>query len=790
MAEVSGHEKTLAGTPGTEPAAASAPTSPGAPERIGGRYEILGLLGAGGMGRVYRAHDHELDELVALKVLRRELYGTAGALQRFRREVKLSRRVTHRNVARVFDIGEHAGETFFTMELVEGESLGRLLERERRLPVPTALSLAAELCAGLGAAHAAGVVHRDLKPDNVLVAKDRRVVITDFGIARASMEAGGMTGGVLVGTPAYMAPEQVDGSAEIDGRADIYALGALLFEAVVGEPPWQGLSAIATLAARLVSPPPDPRARCPELPEALAQALARCLARQRDDRYPDAAALAADLARVAAALGPAPAPPPPSRAQVARGRAPAAAGSDKIVAVLPLRNGGPPEDAYLAGGLTDDLIDALSMTRGLRVVSRGAVQGLGESDPREIGRRLGVQVVVDGSVRRAGGVLRINARLLGVDDGFQIWATRFDRPESDLFACSDEAARAIVAALTAGDAAPAREAPADPIAIDFYLRGRAAAQRFDEFGTSKVGHEMIAAFEAALARAPDNPTILAAYAIACCRVRFYLGTAGDRARAGAERAVAVAPQLGESHLARALVHHYEDDPTGALVSVLRAVGAAPSLAEAHDLLGRLLIDMDLVDEARPYLQAASDLAPQLPWPVIELARLAAFERDYDRTEAILEGAHVRLPSIDARAFYWARFAQWRGDPAHAREVAASFATDHPMTRLMFEVAVTGVLTEEQRAAFRREATGGARYAIFMIQLAAEAAMRAGRQDVAFEEIERAVEAGLRDLAWVRRCPLLDPLRGHPRLAAAEARVAERVAPAIAAWRATSTPVPR
>src|SRR5262249_31670670 len=157
------------------------------------------------------------------------------------------------------------------------------------------------------------------------------------------------------------------------------------------------------------------------------------------------------------------------------------------------------------------------------------------------------------------------------------------RPECDLFACSDEAARAIVGALTAGDAAPAREAPADPAAIDLYLRGRSAAQRFDDFGTGEVGREMISYFEQALALAPDNPTILAAYAIACCRAWFYLGTSGDKARAAAERAVVMAPQLGESHLARALVCHYADDPTGALMSVRRAVGAAPSLADAHDL---------------------------------------------------------------------------------------------------------------------------------------------------------------------------------------------------------------
>ena len=219
-------------------------TTPGSlvasgPVRIAGRYEVLSLLGSGGMGTVYRARDVELDELVALKVLRRDLVDSPGMLARFRQEAKLARRVTHRNVARTFDIGEHEGEKFLTMEFVDGEALSSVIARRGRLPLAEVLHIVKEVCAGMSAAHSAGVVHRDLKPDNVLVARDKRVVVTDFGIAHAAAGAAGgaKTLGGIVGTPAYMAPEQVEAAAEVDARADLYALGAMIYELVTGKCP-------------------------------------------------------------------------------------------------------------------------------------------------------------------------------------------------------------------------------------------------------------------------------------------------------------------------------------------------------------------------------------------------------------------------------------------------------------------------------------------------------------------------------------------------------------------------
>ena len=253
---------------------------------LAGRFEILELLGVGGMGSVYRARDVTLDETVALKMIARSIAREPGMLERFRREVRLARRVTHPNVARCFDIGQHDDDCFFTMELIEGESLRARLDREGRVTAAAAIVIATEVCAGLGAAHRASVVHRDLKPDNVMLGAEGRVVLTDFGIASARLLAdrGQRTVGTLVGTPEYISPEQVQGERDLDGRADIYSLGVMLFELVTGRVPWVGPTPLAVVVARLGADPPDPR-QLVELDDQLAAIIMRCMARRREDRF-------------------------------------------------------------------------------------------------------------------------------------------------------------------------------------------------------------------------------------------------------------------------------------------------------------------------------------------------------------------------------------------------------------------------------------------------------------------------------------------------------------------------
>ncbi|HEV8244473.1 MAG TPA: serine/threonine-protein kinase, partial [Polyangiaceae bacterium] len=311
-------------------------TTPAEPDTVlSGRYEILGLLGSGGMGRVYRARDRELGEVVALKVLHREYVDSREMVERFRQEVRLARKVTHRNVARTYDIGEHEGEKFLTMELVTGEALSIRLKRGP-LKVTDVVSMAREILAGMNAAHAAGIVHRDLKPDNVLLETGGRVVVTDFGIARSDLPGAARTQGGMVGTPAYMAPEQVSGNVALDARSDVYAFGAMLFEMLTGQRAWPGDASFAVATARLTQAPPDPRSLRPSLAPRLAAIVLKCLARDREQRYPSSA----EVEHALAALTPNELVDAANDALAATPAATPLAGDarERTVAVMPFRN--------------------------------------------------------------------------------------------------------------------------------------------------------------------------------------------------------------------------------------------------------------------------------------------------------------------------------------------------------------------------------------------------------------------------------------------------------------------
>ncbi len=748
---------------------------------IARRYEVLSLLGAGGMGTVYRVRDLELDEEVALKMVRRELLDTPGILDRFRREAKLARRVTHRNVARVFDVGEGEGERFLTMELVVGEPLSALLAREGALDLPRAGAIAADIAAGLASAHAAGVVHRDLKPDNVMLAKDGRVVLTDFGIARAFLDNPGTSDslGMFVGTPAYMAPEQVECRADVDHRADIYALGALLYEIFTGETAWTGGSAFAIASARLLRPPPDPRARRPDLPGPFAELVLRAMARDPADRPPTVDHVAAALAGLTLPASPPPEIPRPITA------IPGVPTGGKTVAVLPFHNAGAPEDEYLAEELTDDLIDALSMTSGIKVRPRGAVLPFrgAEADPRDAGRALGVEVVVLGSVRRARGQVKITARVASVGDGFQLWSKRFDRPEQDILSINDEVARAIAGALTV-DAHAARSGPSDPVAVDLYLRAR---HEYRGFWPDHL-RRAIALFEQADVIAPGDPLILSGMAAALARAAFFSGGRDlERAREVAARAVAAAPELGEAHLSLGLALFHLGEMPAAARALRVAVRKNPGLAEAHVALGRLLVEVGAFSEGIPRLEAALVLDADATAARAELMRSHALLGDWDACEEVAS----RVKTVEGAWGHWtlrARFALWRGDPAlakaHLSRMEEGSAAVMRVPLLVRTALEHGKIRDEEPSlsliATRDE--GGSRRRAFLLQVHAEMAAHLEEDARALEALRLSAEAGLIDLAWLERCPLFRRIRLSPRYYGVHALVKKRAADILEAYR--------
>jgi serine/threonine-protein kinase len=753
---------------------------------VAGRYEIQGLLGTGGMGRVYRALDRELGDVVALKVLHSDFVASAEMLDRFRQEVRLARRVTHRNVARTFDIGEHAGEKFLTMELIAGEPLSSRLASGLP-PIPETIAIAREIVAGMAAAHAVGVVHRDLKPDNVLIEKGGRVVVTDFGIARMELPDGASkTAGRVVGTPAYMAPEQI-GVQPVDGRADIYAFGAILFEMLTGMRAWPGESPLAVASARLVEPPPDPRRHRPGLSPDLAAIVLTCLARDRDRRY----ASDAELDRALATAGAAAATDGTASASIEStkpARRLSETSREQTVAVVPFRNLGPPDDAYFVEGLTEDLVDTLATIRGLRVRGRGYAES-SDRDVVDTGRRLGVDVVVDGSVRRAGEVLRVSARLVGVADGFQIWSSRFERPAGGAFALNDDVARAIAAALSTERTGAPRAQPSDPGAIDVYFRAKHAVGRF---WSTQGQTEVRALFEEAVARAPNDPTILAGCVHAQIGRNFFRALDTAETASLVRRALVAGERLPEPWIALAAARfNHKDDPVGAIRALKRALDLGPSSSDAHDLAGRILLEADLLEDAVAHSERALWLDPRQQWARVDLLRAAALSGDWAKAREIFDGG-TDPEWLGYRVVHASRLWSWPGAPELEAEpvpddadprfagVIRAFLRARECRRTGENLPLSEI--RERMGAIVGHVAPQSRARRLYVQMMAEQAAIAGHREGVIDFVEEAVGAGLLDLAWMSRLRLFDPIRANPRFEGLSQRVRERAEQVIVAWR--------
>ena len=738
---------------------------------IADRYHIVDWLGAGGMGTVYRARDLLLGEHVALKILKPELALEAGSVERFRREVKLARRVSHRNVARMFDIGEHEGEHFLVMELVDGESLSALVRRGA-LPFTRILTIADAVCAGLGAAHEAGVVHRDLKPENVMIAMDGRTVITDFGVARAasgpSAGPGETERGVAVGMPWYMAPEQLLAS-EVDHRADLWSLGVMLYELVGSVRPFPGDSVGAVAVAQTRGPAYDLRALRPDAPAPLVAVIARLLQLDRERRFRNAA----DVARALGGVG-----APAGRTTTSPGAMVTA------IAVLPLRCA--PADAYLADGMLDDLIDTLSMTRGLRVRSRGAVQALEALPPEQAGQRLDVGVVVEGSLRRQGERLRITARLIQVGDGFQVHAARLDCTEAEILDASEKLAREIAGALsTRVERASSR--PTDARAVELYLRARGELRRFWRAHLVRA----VELLDQARALAPDAPAVLAARAYAMVRLWLmgegHVDPRGELAYAAALEAIAAAPDHGEARLALGMARINRGEVEAGVADLAWAVARTPLLSSAHEQAGRILVEVGAGDEGLARLKNAIRLDPDhAPMLECEVARVHALGGRWDDMARTLSGpladedVAVRLLAQVLAA----RLGMWRGQLNDAWAETASESGNRIIgifLRLLRERVIEDV-DWGWMMGFVGDDAAALRSRLFIGQIATEMAMASARPERALDALEAAADHGLFDRLWIDHCPLLAPLASEPRFVAVRRRIAERAASVLDAYR--------
>ncbi|UCG88187.1 MAG: protein kinase, partial [Gemmatimonadota bacterium] len=489
------------------------------------RYRIESELGSGGMATVYLARDLKHDRQVALKVMRPELSAILGG-ERFLREIRIAAKLNHPHILALHDSGEAEGFLYYVMPHVEGESLRTKIEREKQLSIDEAVVLTRQVAAALDYAHQQGVIHRDIKPENILLHRGEAVV-ADFGIALAVTAAGGerlTETGLSLGTPEYMSPEQATGGGKLDQRADVYSLGAVLYEMVTGEPPQTGATVQAVIAKLLSERPAHPRVVRDSVPEAMDRAIMKALAKVPADRFDSAKAFSEALFATVVA----------------------AEEEKKSIVVLPFDNMSPdPGDAYFSDGLTEEIITHLSHINSLRVISRNSAMVLKGShkDTRTIAAELDVQYVLEGSVRKAGDQLRITVQLIDAASDAHLWAESYDGVLEDVFGMQEQVARSIVDALQLelhpGEEERLAERPIEDLgAYECYLRARNEIDAFTVDGTRRA----IQHLEYALDIVGGNVPLFTGMAYAHFQ-RANLGIAQDEAIALAEEYVAKALAL-------------------------------------------------------------------------------------------------------------------------------------------------------------------------------------------------------------------------------------------------------
>lgn len=732
------------------------------------RYEILALLGTGGMGNVYHVLDRKLNEEVALKILRPELTDTDIARSRFVEEARLARRVTHHNVVRTFDLGEFEGRLYITMELVKGPSLAAQLKQKKRYSLEELVPLACKICEGLQAAHDVEVVHRDLKPDNILIGPKGRVVLTDFGIASLiARDPESKETNKIIGTPAYLSPEQALGQTQLTPQVDIYALGAVLFELATGVRAWSGDDFMTVVSARLFQPPPDPRSVHSQLPESFAQLVQTCMAREPQGRYASVEEVASALRQINAA--------PAVRVSASQETALPPAFSlqpsnrdEKSIAVLPFKNVGDADAGYVVEGFVEDLIDTLSLSEQLKVrpwhmVSHHEPQGVSLT---EIGKALDVEVLVTGALRKIGDRCQLRIKMISTQDSFQLWGQKYERSSVELLVLVDEMAETIANVLTASPVKEKRAAFSDAILPELYFRARHELRRH-WYGDLTPAVEL---FQHALQLAPDEPVLLSGLAIAQARRRSFSSRLfpNEQPLELARRAVSLAPHLAEPYCAMGFAYYANQELHLAAEWLQRAIARVNTYIEAHDLLGRIYSEIGPVEQAITHLEAAASLGHATFQAENDLARCYIFAGQWEKAEQIfakwnsqtLEGGGESIKIMTMTRFsYWCRRPDWRPP---AQEVEAKFTLG---VTLWDTVHPTPAAEQKLQTALEAfwASNPSPRRQLYIQQSQAEVYALRGEEDACLDTVEAAVDHGLRDLMWLQHCPAFsESLRQHPR----------------------------
>jgi serine/threonine protein kinase/Tfp pilus assembly protein PilF len=702
---------------------------------VSGLYTVDRELGRGGMATVYLAQDSKHDRTVALKVLHPELASSLGP-DRFLREIKLAARLNHPHILPLYDSGEADGFLYYVMPYVEGESLRERLDRQKQLPVDEAVHHTNSIASALDYAHRQGIVHRDIKPENVMLYEVEEMEM-DFGIAKALSAAGSETltqTGMMIGTPAYVSPEQAAGDVDLDGRSDQYSLACMLYEMLSGERPFTGATPQAVMSKRFTEPPKSVRTIRPNIPENLERALTKAMSMDTAARYKSAAMFGQALVSGNVAT-------PTDTATVPN----QAVSTAKSVAVLPFINmSNDPDNEYFADGMAEEIINALSKIQSLRVASRMQsfpLKGKNE-DVAEVGRKLHVSTVLDGSVRRVGNRLRITAQLVNVADGYQLWTERYDREMEDVFAIQDDISQAIVKALrvilTEGEKrAIGKGRVANVQAYDFYLRGR---QYFHQLSRKNLefAKQM---FNRAIQIDPDYAIAHAGVADSCSILYMYFDARDfnlKQADAASLKALELDSELAEAHAARGLAVSLSKRWEEASQEFETAMRLDPKLYEAPYFYGRARFAEGRPADSIKLFERASGLRPEDYQAPVLLAQAYDSLGDTENAESWYRrglqilGERLELNPDDTRALILGGVSLARlGERDRSLDLAnRALAVDPDDSALLYNVAcVYASLNESERA---------------------------------IEVLERAVDRGFGQREWIETDPDLSPLRGTAR----------------------------
>ncbi|MCX5801253.1 MAG: protein kinase [Candidatus Eisenbacteria bacterium] len=637
-------------------------------------YRILERLGEGGMGVVYKAEDIKLRRIVALKFLPPELTRNLEAKERFVREAQAASALDHINICTIYEIDEtENGEMFISMACYKGETLKQKIEKGWLEP-GEAIRIAMQIGQGLAKAHEQGIVHRDIKPANLFITDDGYVKIVDFGLAKLAGQTGLTRTDKRAGTAAYMSPEQVRGQAT-DHRTDIWSLGVTLYEMLAGQLPFRGEYEMSVMYSILNESPQPVSVLRSGIPAGLEQIVSRAMLKNPAERYQSAGDLIADLASPEKDMGTA------TSIETAALSKPRSS-----VAVLPFANlSADPEQEYFCDGMAENMINALTQVRDLRVVARTSAFSFRgkETDVREIGRKLNVESLLEGSVQKAGNRLRITVQLVNVADGYHLWSEKYDRNLEDVFAIQDEISQAIVDKLKVRvpgvDKAKLRKRyTEDPEAYNLYLKGRWFSEKYTEEGFNKAVEYFRLAIEKdphfALAVAGLSDAYVGFGLIGCLPKEVAYG----KAKVEAEKAIEMDDALAEAHLALANIRLWFDwDLTAAEREFKRAWALNPSNAEVIHQNAHMLVYLGHSEEAVMHMKQAVKLEPLSILMNACLGQILYLARRYDEAIEQLEKTIEMDPNFYSPYIWLAFTYALKGMYEQATETVRGLTTSRP-----------------------------------------------------------------------------------------------------------------